>query len=156
MKYIIWSTLSCNNFWILPKTHWNIVSICPTKYLQHPLGQHYDYTMTYLAKLHVDRWCHSSAGLIRSVHPAIERCHYKVTPPLIGLAQTYSQPCSVIRWHVRAKINTSVNSDHIFVINRIDYSRKCSLLYSSTGSFLLALKFDRHIGSNAAEMTVKF
>ena len=35
-----------------------------------------------------------SPGLILGLHPANERCHYKVTASLIGLAQTKNQPCS--------------------------------------------------------------
>ena len=34
-------------------------------------------------------------GRILGLHPANERLRYKVTPSLIGLAQTYNQPCII-------------------------------------------------------------
>ena len=38
----------------------------------------------------------NKAGLIPGLHPADERRRYKVTPSLIGWAQTYNRPCKTL------------------------------------------------------------
>ena len=43
-------------------------------------------------------YCVYHSGLILGLHPANERHRYKVTPSLIGWAQTYNQPCHWLCW----------------------------------------------------------
>ena len=55
-----------------------------------------------------------SSGLILGLRPANERRCYKVTPSLIGWAQTQNQPCELIHWGpVKCKCVTELGH-HLF------------------------------------------
>ena len=53
---------------------------------------------------------HGISGLILGLRPVNERRRYKVTPSLIGWAQTWNQPCIYFRWEPGRSLMGSVES----------------------------------------------
>ena len=77
-------------------------------------------TLTFMEWIHI-------TGLILGLHPANERRHYKVTPSLIGWAQTSVEsasprPSFFINYNTRNAQTTIVlvNSDWVFLVGCID------------------------------------
>ena len=77
-------------------------------------------------------WCGNTSGLNLGLRPANERRRYKITPSLIGWAQTWSQLC---------RRNLCINSPEISIHRVETQSPHAARL--SWGNILITFKFER-------------
>ena len=80
-----------------------------------------DWSVVTLGRFSPNSLNSSFTGLILGLHPANERCRYKVTLSLVGLAQTYKQPWIIFMLLLRTFAYKWLFSQLVLLVNMIAY-----------------------------------